>query len=211
MLVNYTLLLSVAIVVGLALAWFSFRFFMKRKKYVTGGFVGFFVGVIPAMGIVMMNSRAYVVTGKNEYTQYAVYGSPEYKMSNGKTIPVVVPMQKYIIINDSPEEMVIEKVVYGYTGSGGRDVLIHAYESHVLLNGGSIDHFFDEKPPRQIESENSRAVVHNWLRTRKDYEKDNPYSIESDKLEKLKEKLKKIREEKAEEEESEEDGNEETE
>ncbi|HYG53507.1 MAG TPA: hypothetical protein VD905_21615 [Flavobacteriales bacterium] len=192
MLINVTLLIAIAICIALPVVYFIFRIFWKRKKkaaaFITAGLAGTFI----ITGIIMMNSRVYIVHAKNDYTYYAVYGSPEYKLRNGKTISLDLKMQHVLVVNNSKEQMVIEFVVYGYGRS--TDVLMEPGDTYEFEHGlTSIDYFFDNKPPRQIETKKRGNVVKYWLRTKKDYDVDHPYSIDSDKLDQLREKLKALK------------------
>jgi hypothetical protein len=156
---------------------------MKRKKYVAGGFTVFFTGILLFTGIIMMNSRAYIVTGNKTSACYVVYGTPEYKMQNGTTIKLEIPMQKCMIVNDCNEEVVVEKIIYGYSGNA-KDMFVEP-NGTLITKTMSMDYLFDQRPPRSITTKNSRSEVRYWLRMRADY--DNEYG----KLERIRELLNK--------------------
>jgi hypothetical protein len=192
MLINYTLLFTVALILTLGICFLILRPFIKRKKYVAGGFTVFFTGMILFTGIIMMNSRVYVVTGNKACTRYAMYGTAEYKMQDGTSLKLEMPFQKCMIVNDCPEEVVVEKVIYGYNGNS-KDKIVKPYRA-LITKAMAMDYLFDQRPPTSITSKSSGAEVRYWLRMRSDYESEYGKMLDEDKVEKLKELLKKKKE-----------------
>jgi hypothetical protein len=170
MIINFKLFVVLCAAITLAIAFVVFRLGSKNKKYVRGGFIAFFTAMFVFVGAMMMNARAYIVKNTSEIESVVVYGAPEYKMSNGNVLKLDVPLQKCILVNDSPEELVVEKTVYAFSGyKNAKDLLVEAYSTRVIKTM-SVDYFFDNRPPKSIVSDNTRKELRFWVRTRQDYE-----------------------------------------
>ncbi len=169
MLISFTVVVVVAILVALLITFLFYKLFVKLKKKAAGGITtGLVVGGLAVAAIVMGNARVYVVKGAGSYSTYAAYGTPEYKMGNGETVKIDLQIGHSIVINDSEEVMVLEKIYYGSMANPEQDELLGAY-GHLEAKD-IIDHFFDNRPPATIKKETAGSFVRvYWVRTLSSY------------------------------------------
>jgi len=191
MLINFHLLIAIAALISGTIAFILFKLTSKNRKYTRGGFIAFFAVLFIFTGIMMMNARAYIVKSKTDVTRYAVYGTPEYKMTNGNIIKLEIKMQKCMIINDGEEDIGVQQVVYGYSGKKRpRITLVKPFEAGII-NAMSIDHAFDDRPPSSAKTTGTGTVVKLWLRTKNDYEEDYGKIFTKAQIDSLRQMLKK--------------------
>ncbi len=170
MLLNFYLVLTVVIVVGIALLVFIRKLLKKiGNETVTKILTGIAVSVILIFGIavVVISGTVYVVNEDLSYSSYVIYGSPEFEFSNGEKVVLDVPIQKSWVLNNSATGLIIEEVIYSsYTLGGATDDKAVLPMSYVETDGWSVDHFFDDIPPDEISVDQSTGSVSRyWLRT----------------------------------------------
>ena len=170
MLLNYYIGITIPFIACIAvIILFAWLWKKMKKKPVAGGTIGFFVGIIPMVFLFVSPTNVYVVTGDKEMSKYIAFGSPTYTMASGEEVSIKAPMACFTLINDSKEDVVIEHVIYGLGFE--EDELVEPQQVLVSTDDSSIDHFFDEMPPDEIETSGTGSYVSRlWLRTRAAYE-----------------------------------------
>ncbi len=161
----------VGVVYVAIIALFAFLWKKMNKKPVAGGTIGFFIGTVPAVMMVVMSTGLYVVDGEDSYSEYWVYGQATYTTSEGEEIKIENEMAQWTLVNDSEVDLVLEYVIYGFANDIPDDEFLDPGDSMVLE--GSIHHFFGDTPPDEISTESSSSAVYRrWLRTVDAYEED---------------------------------------
>lgn len=172
MLINYYLGMAVILTGWLVFLLVFFALWKKvvGKKQSLGAGIGFFAGIVLSAGLFFWSRNVYVVTGKKEYTKYLSFGGGSYTLKDGKKIAVKdIPFLACGVINDTPERLVVEKVVYG--NGVAKDILIEPGRlEHSKADESRIDYFFDDEPDGHVVTDrNKKNVVKLWLRTEEDY------------------------------------------
>lgn len=169
MLISFGLGCTIAAIFGIGILALIVRFYMKRQKKVQNGvLVGILLGIFVAAGIIMMNSRAYIISADGVVSYYMLYGSKSYELSNGQTVTLEAPLQKCVMVNDTPDDYIVEAVIYGFTSNIPDDEVVAAYSAE-QVNIMSVNYLPNDTPPMTIESEASGAEIHYWLRTLSSY------------------------------------------
>lgn len=175
MLISFTMGVVLAVLAGaaaFALIFFGLKSIKAGQK--AGVITGSIVGIIAGAFVMMMAGRAVVVTGENEAGTYLVYGSPTYEFSNGFKLKLTMKSLDAYVINDSDQELVLEKIIYtsSYSVEDYYDVLIEPM-SITKMPGTSVHYFFNDTPPDEIETSSSSGdVTKYWLRSRDSYENE---------------------------------------
>ncbi|MDX2359695.1 MAG: hypothetical protein QNK23_02735 [Crocinitomicaceae bacterium] len=165
MLIEFWIGLSVAIVSGIVFM-LIIGLYTKKKlwKMAPGATIGFFIGVALLICVWLIPTRAYVVTGQNEYTHYLVFGSPEYTMNNGTVFQLDMSYDECFVINESENAVVIEEVIYGGFAYAGGTEWIYG-EQFETVPDHLIFYLFDNEPPDEITVSGDEAqTVRLWLR-----------------------------------------------
>lgn len=149
--------LYVGIIIFFAWVWKKFK-----KKPVAGGTLGFFLGTIPIIMLVVFPKKIQVVNGVKTYTTYWAYGSPTYTCQNSNTIKITSTNLETIIINDYNRTIEIEEIIYGNPLIEPQTTILK-YGSGVILDK-KISYFFDEKIPESIDVEYGKYAIEYWLR-----------------------------------------------
>ena len=154
-------ILVVLVYIGIII-FFAWMFKKFKKKAVAGGTLGFFLGTIPVIMLVIFPKKLQVVNGKKTYTTYWAYGSPTYTCQNGKTIKITSTNLETVIINDYNKTIEIEEIIYGNPLIEPQIITLKN-GSGVILDKG-ISYFFDEKIPESIDVEYGKYALEYWLR-----------------------------------------------
>lgn len=150
-------LLYVGIILFFAWVWKKFK-----KKPVGGGTLGFFLGTIPTVMLVVLPSKVQIVNGPKSYSTYWAYGKCTYTSQNNKTVQVKSSNLQTAIINDSKSTVEIEEIVYGNPFYEPKIITLKTGEITVLES--DISFFFDQKIPDQIDVEFGKFAIEYWLR-----------------------------------------------
>ncbi len=165
MLIKFWLGLLITLGISVLLMFLFVKLFkFLKKKGISGGIIGFFVGAAIVVVYIIIPARAYVVSGTDECDHFVVLGSPDFEMSNGQKISVNIPSGFCLVINDTEDRIMIEEVVYGGFGFSPSPDEISGMTADVVETH-AIDHFFDDVPPDEISvSEGSDEISRFWLR-----------------------------------------------
>lgn len=164
MLLSYTvfilliLLGFVGFIVLLAWVWRL----MGRKSEI-GGLIGFLVGIIGSMIVWGEAQRVYIVKGEKNYSRYVLYGKKDYKMSNGTPLKLITG-DSGLLVNDYDQPLEIVKVFYGKFAFP-EVTKVKAYRVN-RIGESSVDHFFDDEPPKSVSS-SSEEAARIWVRRMK--------------------------------------------
>ena len=101
--------------------------------------------------------RVYVVNSPKDWSVNWAFGSPSFKLANGKSIRI----RPHAVVNNSAEQLVLESVAYG-NGEQRDNVVVPAADS-ASFDHGVIHYFFDEQPPKSVKSKTGQATQW-WLR-----------------------------------------------
>ena len=168
-----------AILAG-AITFTIFYLLLKAMKagQKAGAVVGSIAGLAAAVVIFVFAGRVIVVKGVDDAGTYLVYGTPTYEFSNGFKLNLTVKALDAYVINDSDLELVLEKVIYSTSSFGGEDYydVLCQPMSITHMPGTSVDYFFKDTPPDEIETSGSSTVTKYWLRTRDSYENEYGFS-----------------------------------
>jgi len=175
MLINYYLGMAI-----ICTAWIIFLIVFyalwKRivpKKQSLGAGIGFFAGIGLSVFLFFALPNVYVASGNKEYKKYISFGGGSYTLQNGSKVSVDVPFHTCGVINDTPGNLVLQKVVYGkgvYDGSVKDQLIKPGQQVHSAKGETRVEHFFDEAPQDHTVSGKGReSVVELWLRTEEDY------------------------------------------
>jgi hypothetical protein len=179
MLISMTMGVILAIL-GAVISFAVFYFLLKAMKagQKAGAIVGSIAGLAAAVVIFVFAGRVIIVKGVDDAGTYLVYGTPTYEFSNGFKLNLTVKALDAYVINDSDLELVLEKVIYSTSSFGGEnyyDVLCDPM-SITHMPSTSVDYFFNDTPPDEIETSGSSSVTKYWLRTRDSYENEYGFS-----------------------------------
>lgn len=81
--VGVTLAVLICVLVMILFGWLWKK---MNKKIAAGATIGGFVGIIGSVAIVIIPSRAYVITGAKEYKHHLVHNNSDYTMSSGQEV-----------------------------------------------------------------------------------------------------------------------------
>ena len=134
----------------------------------TGGLVGFLLGAVLVILILVLPGRMYIVTGDAEYVHYMVFGSPEYEMESGEKLKLIMNYNQCCVVNETDKPVVIEEVVYGGYGFGGDTDWVEPGKAEFMPDH-RIFYFFDDGPPDEIMvNDDSEETIRLWLRKRRE-------------------------------------------
>jgi hypothetical protein len=165
MLLSYTvfilliLLGLVGVIVLLTWVWKL----MGRKSEI-GGLIGFLLGTIGSLIVWGTAQRVYIIKGEKDYSRYVLYGKRDYKMSNGTPLKLFTSSGSGVLINDYDQPLEIVKVFYGKFAFP-KITKVKAYGVS-RIGKSSIDHFFDDEPPKSVSSSSDEAT-RIWVRRKK--------------------------------------------
>lgn len=174
MIISLTLGIIIAVIVGLAVLGLIYFLMKKMKAGQKAGIIaGSIVGILAGTAIVMMAGRIVVVKSMDEAGTYLVYGSPEYEFSNGFKMKLDMAAAESFVINDCDMELVLEKIVYSNSYVADYYDILILPMSVTHMPSLSVNYFFNETPPDEVEtSSGSSSVTKYWLRTKDSYEND---------------------------------------
>ena len=190
-------------IVSVLLIMFLLGWLWKRmkKKPVGGAVLGFFLGMIPLAMFMVLPYNVYVLEGGKNCAHYKAMGSTSYTMKSGTKVEINESLA-CTIINDSDDSYVLDRIVFGGLSIPVKN-LIEA--NSFVTERGFIKYFFDDVVDDQISTESSGAVARNRILLESDFDKEYQGFFEgvdgeespSEKLNNLKELLKKRKAEKA--------------
>ena len=173
MLINSTLYFVLMGVAGLALTILFYVLFKKKgwntKAGITIGVILGFV-VMGTMGFIM-DGYVYIVDSKGNTKRLILMGKAEHKTAKGQTIKIAPNDRNLFVINEMNEDLVLERIIYGYGEPETENELIPA-NGTLKSKAYSIDYLINEVPPNQIETKKNGAVEKLYLRTLASYEKE---------------------------------------
>jgi hypothetical protein len=156
-------LIAIALVFVLIYAFAKIAKMMKKAPG-GGGVIGFFVGFALLVVLLIVPSRAYVVTGETDCDEYIVFGSPEYEMTGGEKVTIAIPSGQCMVINNTTDRVMVEEVVYGGYGFSPSPWQVSGMK-YGFFETGTIDYFFENSPPDEISvSDGADEVSKWWLR-----------------------------------------------
>ncbi|MGQ3012066.1 MAG: hypothetical protein ACT6QS_00015 [Flavobacteriales bacterium] len=175
MLINYYLGFAIILSAWLIFLILFYAIWKRtvRKKQSLGAGIGFFAGIGLSVFLFVWASNIYVATGNKEHKTFMSFGGGSYTLQNGSKISIDVPMLRCGVINDTPENLVLQKVIYGQgsSSSAHRDQLIKPGQLvQSEKEETNVDYFFDDAPPEHtVAGRDKKTVVELWLRTEADY------------------------------------------
>ena len=138
----------------------------QKVTAVVSACVGIFVGFTIIFGA----GRVVVIESSKEYGEYLVYGSPNYQFSNGYTLKLNMGASQGFLINDTENQLVIEKYIYSNSNYNNSFDILCSPLSITKMPGAHISYFFNDRPPSEIRS--NTDVTKYWVRTKTAYERE---------------------------------------
>ena len=176
MLIDSTHFNGIVLLAGLVIAILVAIIFGKLLKNTSIGIgLGLLLGIITAALLWSpLSQRVYIVKSLYTYEAKIILGSSSYTLSNGTEVSLQVPSSTCMIVNDSKDDLVIEKVFYGVMNFGGKnnDSKIPS-QSTFQLDASTVDYFPYQTAPATIEEAEGTFIAVKWhLRTLSDYEEE---------------------------------------
>lgn len=155
--VFYAIMMALIILLSTGLVWL----FLKKSEHLQTKwklFTGFFVGILAA-GALHYQRTSLILVKEDGEGFYSLIGEKDYTLSNGEIIHLSAVDHGDLVVNDSPDSLVIERSEYeGAVTEGdlsGTLVLI-APQQVYIFHGERIEYLFEESPDF-IETEKSAS------------------------------------------------------
>jgi hypothetical protein len=180
MIISLAMGIVLAIVTGIiaaAVFYYLLKTLKINQKWSLG--IGVTLGLLAGVFLFMSAGRIVVVKGMDDAGSYLVYGAPTYEFTNGYKLKLTMESLEGYVLNDCDLELVLEKVIYstGYVVNEDYDILIRPM-SITKMPGISVDYYFGDIPPDEIElSQGGDSETRWWLRSRDSYEDEYGISV----------------------------------
>jgi hypothetical protein len=180
MIISLAMGIVFAIVTGIiaaAVFYYLLKTLKINQKWSLG--IGVTLGLLAGVFLFMSAGRIVVVKGMDDAGSYLVYGAPTYEFTNGYKLKLTMESLEGYVLNDCDLELVLEKVIYstGYVVNEDYDILIRPM-SITKMPGISVDYYFGDIPPDEIElSQGGDSETRWWLRSRDSYEDEYGISV----------------------------------
>jgi hypothetical protein len=168
MLINESYYTPLSVGIAILVFLIFFQLFRKRLKGKVVRYGGLLLAILVFSIVKSFGSMVYIIEEDLHISGYRSFGSLTIEMEEkgGEEISCVIPFNRVGIVNKSKNTVVIEEIIYGMSSveTAASKQKIEGYSfKNVFLSRGTIDFYFDQKIPDQIDSYTTGDESKYWI------------------------------------------------